>query len=73
MIDIREKFSHCLDEDELDDFLRWAFGSEYEVLENPMAIVQKWNDRHRDYLKLSVKGKLSEDIPLMIELWNRRY
>lgn len=72
MIDIRSTFAEYLPEDEIDDFVQWAFGAEYEVLENPMAIVTKWNDRHRDYLTLSIRGTISEDIPRMIELWERR-
>lgn len=57
------------DEEELERFARWAFGSKFRELEMGTEFMDAWNAIHGEDLKLVSSGVISEDSVKMVELW----
>lgn len=53
------------------DFCKWAWGVEIgdRVFQHPLQLLDLWNRRHGDKLRLSPDGSLFEDLALMSGVW----
>ena len=70
MIDYRDYFVDFIPEEEIDEFMEWAFGEDWEELDSCAKLIQCWNNEHfRDY-RLSIHGDINRDIPILVDLWN---
>ena len=72
MIDLKESFREFIDEEELDDFLVWSFGADWDFIENGGQMVQAWNDRHYHEFQIQLNSSLGKDVAEMIEIWHNR-
>lgn len=60
---------HIPDEQELEEFGLWAFGPYYRELDESINFMETWNQLHGDKLKLERSGKISIDVPKMVQVW----
>jgi hypothetical protein len=56
-------------EEELEEFAAWAFGSDFRDLEHSIKFMEAWNSLHKDLLELKPEGILSEDASKMVKIW----
>ncbi len=66
---MRDYFSRLIPEEELDSFGAWAFGEDFREIEKTIKFLEAWNTIHGKQLTLLPSGQISEDGPMMVELW----
>jgi hypothetical protein len=59
------------DEDEIDEFGKWAFGKYYRSIVGSTIFLEAWNSIHEKDFKLSLTGDMYEDMKRMVELWRK--
>lgn len=70
---VRDVFQQYIREDnELEQFGLWAFGSSYRELDESLTFMEAWNRLHGDKLTLKPKGQIGVDIPKMVQAWKDR-
>jgi hypothetical protein len=66
---MRKFFDHLLgSEEEGNMFARWAFGDDYNTLENGLEFLKSWNALHKEFL-LDPASPIALDAPKMIKLY----
>lgn len=55
--------------EDVDAFGLWAFGENFNDLDNTLDYMESWNDSHGAELSLKPTGHISEDAPKMVDLW----
>lgn len=62
---------HLSDRNDQEDFSRWAFGTVFNENDSYLNEMFYWNLYHGDKLELHPDGALEDDIPKMIEIWQK--
>ena len=70
MIDYRDYFVDYIPDDEMEDFMGWAFGADWEDLDSSAKLIQAWNNCHFTDYRLSIHGDINRDIPILVDLYN---
>ena len=55
----------------VDAFGMWAFGPEFRSIDTGLGFLQAWNNIHAKQFKLEPNSSMSQDMPLMIEHWEK--
>lgn len=72
MMSILHFIDKFLSTPEAEQFGIWAFGPSYKMIISGLDLLNAWNDRHSDKLKLDHAGEVLVDIEKMVNLWQSR-
>lgn len=57
--------------DRYEDFMIWAFGSDYLAINGGICLLNAWNARHASTLRLYPEDSVRDDFLAMIELYEK--
>ncbi len=69
---MRQELELHLREEEIEDFMVWAYGDYYAELEGGMDFLKAWNFLHSNLLMLTPSGCIGDDLPRMVAFWEAR-
>jgi hypothetical protein len=58
-----------LPHEEIEDFAVWAFGDDWDFIDNGAQLAAAWNGHHDSSYRIEQLKDLSHDIEIMLDLW----
>jgi len=69
---LRDVVENYLNQEQAEEFAFWAFGNDFKNFSHQEVFLEKWNELHGDLLFIYGYGMINEDIPKMIQIWQKQ-